>query len=68
LFLWYWDRTRESRTIKQWILLGVIAGLMIGVYRFPGTGEQSREGEDVRYGPTVRAIELCVGNSGETLR
>jgi hypothetical protein len=34
LFLWYWERTRESRGFTQWITLGLIAGLMIDVY-FP---------------------------------
>ncbi len=32
LFLWYWHRTRESRTVRQWILLGLISGLMVNVY------------------------------------
>jgi hypothetical protein len=32
LFLWYWDRTRGSRTFLQWILLGLISGLMLDVY------------------------------------
>ena len=31
-FLWYWDRTRLQRTIGQWALLGVLAGLMGNVY------------------------------------
>src|SRR5579885_2905788 len=34
LFLWYWQRTRASRSIAQWVLLGLIAGLMLDVY-FP---------------------------------
>lgn len=34
LFLWYWERTKASRTVGQWIVLGLIAGLMIDVY-FP---------------------------------
>src|SRR5215831_11054296 len=34
LFLWYWNRTRGQRTLKQWLLLGLIAGLMVEVY-FP---------------------------------
>ncbi len=34
LFLWYWERTRESRTIWQWALLGLAGGLMVAVY-FP---------------------------------
>ena len=32
LFLWYWDKTREERTTRQWIFLGLAAGLMIDVY------------------------------------
>jgi hypothetical protein len=34
LFLWYWDRTRDCRSVLQWILLGFLAGLMVDVY-FP---------------------------------
>ena len=32
LFLWYWERTRLQRTIGQWALLGLMAGLMGNVY------------------------------------
>ncbi len=32
LFLWYWHRTRQQRTLGQWALLGALAGLMIDVY------------------------------------
>jgi hypothetical protein len=32
LFLWYWDATREHRSLNQWLLLGVIVGLMLDVY------------------------------------
>jgi len=32
LFLWYWDRTRDSRTFLQWIFLGSLGGLMVDVY------------------------------------
>ena len=32
LFLWYWDRTQSNRTLGQWILLGVISGLLVDVY------------------------------------
>ena len=32
LFFWYWLETRENRTIRQWILLGALAGLMLNVY------------------------------------
>jgi hypothetical protein len=34
LFLWYWDRTRPARTTSQWLILGLISGLMIDIY-FP---------------------------------
>src|ERR1700692_4241041 len=34
LFLWYWERTRGTRTNWQWVALGLISGLMIDVY-FP---------------------------------
>jgi hypothetical protein len=32
LFLWYWHRTRQGRTLRQWIGLAFIGGLMINVY------------------------------------
>jgi hypothetical protein len=32
LFLWYWHRTRGRRTAWQWVLLGLISGLMVDVY------------------------------------
>src|SRR5215831_10642748 len=32
LFLWYWDATREHRGLLQWLVLGVIVGLMLDVY------------------------------------
>jgi hypothetical protein len=32
LFLVYWDATRESRTLQQWLILGLIVGLMLNVY------------------------------------
>ena len=34
LFLWYWERTLSTRTTGQWVLLGLISGLMLDVY-FP---------------------------------
>jgi hypothetical protein len=34
LFVWYWERTRGARTLSQWIVLGLVAGLMAEVY-FP---------------------------------
>jgi hypothetical protein len=36
LFLWYWHRTRGVRTVGQWILLGLISGLMVDVYYVNG--------------------------------
>jgi len=33
LFLWYWDATRVGgRSLTQWLLLGIIVGLMLDVY------------------------------------
>jgi len=32
LFLWYWDRTRPERAWTQWVILGLMAGLMMDVY------------------------------------
>jgi hypothetical protein len=31
-FLWYWDATREHRSLAQWFVLGLIVGLMLDVY------------------------------------
>jgi hypothetical protein len=32
LFLWYWHHTREHRTLRQWCVLALTAGLMLNVY------------------------------------
>ena len=32
LFLWYWESTREQRSTWQWVILGLITGLMLNVY------------------------------------
>jgi len=32
LFFWYWDRTRQERSARQWVVLGMISGLMLNVY------------------------------------
>jgi hypothetical protein len=32
LFVWYWQRTRGQRSLLQWIVLGLAAGLMMNVY------------------------------------
>ena len=32
LFLWYWERTRALRTLMQWAVLGLLAGLLLDVY------------------------------------
>jgi len=34
LFLWFWNRTRPARTLGQWVVLGLIGGLMLNTY-FP---------------------------------
>jgi hypothetical protein len=31
-FLWYWMRTRGNRNPGQWVVLGVLSGLMVDVY------------------------------------
>jgi hypothetical protein len=36
LFLWYWHKTRSSRSLLQWLLLALITGLMLNVY-YPNT-------------------------------
>src|SRR5258707_5349543 len=32
LFIWYWLRTREDRSLGQWAVMALIAGLMLNVY------------------------------------
>jgi hypothetical protein len=32
LFIFYWHRTREQRTVRQWLVLALTAGLMLNVY------------------------------------
>jgi hypothetical protein len=32
LFIFYWHQTREQRTLRQWFVLALIAGLMLNVY------------------------------------
>jgi hypothetical protein len=32
LFLWYWNAAREGRSVRQWLILGIITGLMLDVY------------------------------------
>ncbi|MCU1242660.1 MAG: hypothetical protein JWO71_3386 [Candidatus Acidoferrum typicum] len=32
LFVFYWYRTREQRSVRQWLVLALIAGLMLNVY------------------------------------
>jgi len=36
LFLWYWAETRGSRTLVQWLILGLIGGLMLDTYYADG--------------------------------
>jgi len=32
VFLWYWCQTRSRRTIAQWMVLGLISGVVLDVY------------------------------------
>jgi hypothetical protein len=32
VFLWYWHRTRPARTVPQWVILGLLSGLMLDIY------------------------------------
>jgi hypothetical protein len=32
LFLWYWHETRANRSLAQWFVLALVAGLMLDVY------------------------------------
>lgn len=32
LFLWYWQRTHHQRSPRQWLVLGLAAGLMMNIY------------------------------------
>jgi hypothetical protein len=32
LFLWYWRRTRRARSFVQWIILGLLSGLLLDIY------------------------------------
>jgi hypothetical protein len=32
LVLWYWQRTRSNRSPVQWVILGLLSGLMLDVY------------------------------------
>lgn len=32
LFFWYWDRTYGARSLSEWLLMGLIAGLMVDMY------------------------------------
>lgn len=36
LFIWYWHRTRGARTAVQWVILGLLSGLMVNVYYVNG--------------------------------
>jgi hypothetical protein len=36
LFIWYWHRTRGARTPAQWVVLGLVSGLMVNVYYVNG--------------------------------
>ena len=68
LFLWYWIRTRDGRTWKQWALLGVLGGLMLDVYYVSGILllfpllESIRAFWNSRKVPNIEPIPLFVGD------
>lgn len=77
LFIWYWERTRESRTIKQWILLGLAGALMVNMYylnailllapllepswRFKPALNETRTGNDGRWWNLLATDALFAG-------
>jgi hypothetical protein len=48
LFLWYWDHTRPNRTLWQWVVLGLISGLLVDVYFVNGVFLLIPFGESLR--------------------
>lgn len=68
LFFWYWDRTRPDRTPWQWLVLGLISGLMVDVYFANGVFlllpliESLREYASFREVGLVRVKQLFVTN------
>lgn len=78
LFLWYWDCSREARRLSQWLVLGLISGLMIDMY-YPnalfllaiaveygaGLGKWARS--DLRSLPVKQTFEECVLFAGALL-
>lgn len=68
LFLWYWDKTRGARSNGQWLLLGLLAGLLVDVY-FPNGVFlllpllESLRGYAVRWkSPEQKIAPLLIGN------
>ncbi len=57
LFVWYWDRTRGARTVGQWAVLGLLAGLMGNVY-YPNV--------ILLAFPAVELIHMLRGNGRES--
>jgi Dolichyl-phosphate-mannose-protein mannosyltransferase len=69
LFLWYWLRTRAARNWQQWIVLGLLAGLMINVrytdgilLLFPLFESLARYWSDLRSPSFDRAVSLFSNN------
>ena len=70
LFLWYWDRTRPNRILGQWIILGLISGLLVDVYFVNGVFLLIPLVESIQgyvNGPPVKGAEppFCI-DSGRT--
>ena len=73
-FLWYWHRTREGRRLTQWVILGLISGLVLDVY-YANIAVllvpllESLEGYWRGWGPGVRGqvIQESVANASPVL-
>ncbi|MFM9776229.1 hypothetical protein ACKI1Z_41355, partial [Streptomyces galilaeus] len=69
LFLWYWDKTKEARTIGQWVVLGLITGLMLNVYYANLMIVTVLLAEAVRrYAVLLRSPEQGLSQAGELLK
>lgn len=69
LFVWYWLRTRSKRNVAQWVLLGVLGGLMMDVYYpnaflllFPALESVASYWSDLRRRLVANAAHLLLNN------
>jgi hypothetical protein len=66
LFLWYWLRTRDSRSLGQWSVLALLAGLMTNIYYpnaiillVPGL-EATKEYRSAFQGPNLKSPRVRI--------